>query len=449
MGRRNASWCAEMSLRASATCSVRYGERHDIRQGSHGLNGDLTGRNNDPVVTSLRGKLERACERLSKDLYNSQSHFILEFVQNADDNHYKPGVDPTLHLRLSDSEVIIKCNEKGFDKDNVKAICDIGASTKARQKKVDGYIGEKGIGFKAVFAVAQRVRVASGDFTFRFDRDGPLGMINPIWDASYPSVPGWTTFRLTMTQAVARSDLKEQIKGIQSSLLLFLRKLRAIDIDVAMGQHSTISVRRIDEPNDVIRLERHENSTCVSKCRYIVSKQTVKAYAHEEKREGIEQSEIVLAFPIDGDGRPAIGKQDVHAFLPVATYGLNFVVQADFLTSSSREDIIADSQWNRVLLQGVTDTFLAAIERFRQHHILRDCWMRYIPRNARVPFSAVEDSIVKALRSRPILRDIFDRYQLPTTLITIPSHFRLPRGGDPLIGTSDLPSSPSLSVKSD
>lgn len=61
----------------------------------------------------------------------------------------------------------------------------------------EGYIGEKGIGmctfasvqscapnsfvgFKAVFVVAERVHVASQDFTFRFDRDDPLGMINPI-----------------------------------------------------------------------------------------------------------------------------------------------------------------------------------------------------------------------------------------------------------------------------
>ncbi|TFY59489.1 hypothetical protein EVJ58_g5745 [Rhodofomes roseus] len=295
----------------------------DIIQGinrSHGLAEDQTqGSNVDPVVVALRGKLERACERLSKDLYNNQSHFILEFVQNADDNHYDSNVVPTLNLRMRDREMAIECNEKGFDEDNVKAICDIGASTKAKAKKVEGYIGEKGIGFKAVFVVAQQVHVASRHFMFRFDRDGTLGMINPIWDTSYPINHGWTTFRLELAPVVDRVGLEEQIGGIQPSLLLFLRKLRSIDIDMA----SLVSVRRIDESGDIIRLERHENYNCVSTRRYFVVKRIVNTYAHEEKRRGIDQSEIVLAFPINNDGQPEITQQYVHAFLPVAAYGLN------------------------------------------------------------------------------------------------------------------------------
>ncbi|KAH9838232.1 uncharacterized protein C8Q71DRAFT_906078 [Rhodofomes roseus] len=419
----------------------------DIIQGinrSHGLAADQTqGSNVDAVVVALRGKLERACERLSKDLYNSQSHFILEFVQNADDNHYDSNVVPTLNLRMRDREMVIECNEKGFDEDNVKAICDIGASTKAKAKKVEGYIGEKGIGFKAVFVVAQQVHVASRHFMFRFERDGTLGMINPIWDTSYPINHGWTTFHLQLAPVVDRSDLEEQIGGIQPSLLLFLRKLRSIDIDIAKGKKkrsSLVSVRRIDESDDIIRLERHENSRCVLKRRYIVVKKMVNTYVHEEKRKGIEQSEIILAFPINDDGQPETTEQYVHAFLPVATYGLNFVVQGDFLTSSSREDIIADSQWNRVLLEGVTATFLVAVARFRQHHDLRDSWMRYIPLNARGPFKAVQDSIFQSLRTQRVLRDVLDNDQLPTNLITIPTDFQLSRG-DPLIDASDLPPS--------
>ena len=128
---------------------------------SHGLSGsdiDAHRSDDDPVVV-LRGKLERACQRcvllpvagmnsshivhrLSSDLYNTQSHFILEFVQNADDNHYAQHVVPTLRLCLRDSEMIIKCNERGFDEANVRAICDIGASTKAKAKKAEGYIGQ-------------------------------------------------------------------------------------------------------------------------------------------------------------------------------------------------------------------------------------------------------------------------------------------------------------------
>jgi hypothetical protein len=94
-----------------------------------------------PAVSGLRGKLERALERLSSDLYNKKTHFLLEFIQNADDNAYADDVTPSLNLRIEDSLVEFECNELGFSADNVKAICDIGASTKTHENSTRGFIG--------------------------------------------------------------------------------------------------------------------------------------------------------------------------------------------------------------------------------------------------------------------------------------------------------------------
>jgi len=75
------------------------------------------------------------------------THFVLELVQNADDNSYYPGVIPSLCLELTRHCLIVKCNEVGFTPENVQAICDINASTKKKSKQLDdGFIGEKGIG---------------------------------------------------------------------------------------------------------------------------------------------------------------------------------------------------------------------------------------------------------------------------------------------------------------
>ena len=147
-------------------------------------------------------------------------------------------------------------------------------------------------------------------------------MVNPIWDASHCTDPGWTTFRLQIAQAIDRNELEEQVKGIQPTLLLFLRKLRSIDIEIATRTRSQISVCRVDEGDGVVKLERRDNGVCVSSQKYIVFRQAVRTFAGEEKRQGIEQSEVVLAFPIDADGKPVICQQYVHAFLPVASYGL-------------------------------------------------------------------------------------------------------------------------------
>jgi hypothetical protein len=79
--------------------------------------------------------------RLSNDLYNKKTHFLLEFIQNADDNAYGDSIIPTLRLHIEDRLVVFECNELGFSAANVKAICDIGASTKTREKNPRGFIG--------------------------------------------------------------------------------------------------------------------------------------------------------------------------------------------------------------------------------------------------------------------------------------------------------------------
>ena len=80
-------------------------------------------------------------------LYTDITHFILELVQNADDNTYLSNSTATLKLRLSRDEIVVECNEVGFNERDVNAITQINASTKKGRKSVnEGYIGEKGIG---------------------------------------------------------------------------------------------------------------------------------------------------------------------------------------------------------------------------------------------------------------------------------------------------------------
>lgn len=47
--------------------------------------------------------------------------------------------------------VTVLNNERGFSPANVRALCDVGRSTKGKGGL--GYIGQKGIGFKSVFRV--------------------------------------------------------------------------------------------------------------------------------------------------------------------------------------------------------------------------------------------------------------------------------------------------------
>ncbi|EGB08096.1 hypothetical protein AURANDRAFT_64375 [Aureococcus anophagefferens] len=164
------------------------------------------------VASGARGlqrSLAAAAERLSVDLYEHRDHFLHELFQNADDARHD-GVDaPALEVGLSGSWFFASSNQRpGFDAADVRAICDVNASTKAGDAATTGH---KGIGFKAVFAMCDRPCVLSNGFAFYFDaaRDGALGLVAPRWleldgaDGA-PAPPGdvvdrWRAGRTTWT----------------------------------------------------------------------------------------------------------------------------------------------------------------------------------------------------------------------------------------------------------
>ena len=75
---------------------------------------------------------------LSKELYTKPAHFVLEMIQNVDDNEYTVKA-PILEIELFPSHMQLWNNEVGFEEKHVKAFCSIGNSTKKKQK---GYTGE-------------------------------------------------------------------------------------------------------------------------------------------------------------------------------------------------------------------------------------------------------------------------------------------------------------------
>jgi hypothetical protein len=103
------------------------------------------------LTDQLKSLVGRSLERLSKELYNTDMHFVLELIQNADDNQYNNDSKPTLIFVIDVNSIKIYNNEIGFYENNIQALCDIGKSTKGKHKQ--GYIGQKGIGFKSVFTV--------------------------------------------------------------------------------------------------------------------------------------------------------------------------------------------------------------------------------------------------------------------------------------------------------
>ena len=223
----------------------------------------------------------------------------------------------------------IDCNEVGFTKKNVKAICSIGRSTKVEERK-KGFIGEKGIGFKSAFKVANIVHISSGPFQFKFDRRKTLGMIAPIIE-QFPQaqiVDGHTQMLLKLRSQSEVTHINNELQSIKHHLLIFLRRLSRITIRTPSHHvQFEISRKTSDAPLGGETAElgcsifNRGNISKVSSRKYIIVRFTAQDLPEDERRTGIRESEIVLAFPIDENTEPRISKQDVYAYLPIDDYG--------------------------------------------------------------------------------------------------------------------------------
>lgn len=293
----------------------------------------------------LRLSIYLTCRRLSKDLYQTPTHFLLELIQNADDNYYTADV-PTLSISYSKNQLRVDCNERGFTRKNVEAICRICQSTKSGRSKSSGFVGEKGIGFKAVFKVARRVWISSGHYSFRFDRDAHLGMIAPIWDA-FPTArrAGCTSFLLELAEDCDRDSIIDELRSHDERTLLFLRRLRRLEIDV---KAPTLSLK--ESFRTVLSRQGGSSETASTmvlmrdgvKKHYFVYRQEARNLSKEDRRPGISSSEIVLAFPHTGfDGNrhaePVIESQNIYSFLPIRDAGFHVSQEPNHVVSSSNQ----------------------------------------------------------------------------------------------------------------
>lgn len=278
-------------------------------------------------------------------------------------------------------------------------------------------------------------------------------MITPIWGSRYPPVRGWTTFHLHLAPSENGNDLSIQLRDVRPTLLLFLRQLRVLCVTIP---GVTLEVRRTDDGDrDMVSLERILNGTREVET-YILVRHMAQTPVEEPGREDVKESEIVLAFPVTENQEPVTKQQEVHAFLPLRCYGFKvcilvwiqtcaetcygkFIIQADFMTSASREDVLADKPWNDTLRKSVVDTFLLAIDRFKDHPVIRNVWFRYLPESISDGFFCyVEHKLLEELFRKQVLRAVDGKYHYASQLFFLPSSF-CDESGTPLIPEAYLP----------
>ena len=154
-------------------------------------------------------------------------------------------------------------------------------------------------------------------------------MIAPILEAFPPKQyrQGQTQILLGLNGEAQVNNINEELEDVLPQLLLFLRKLstlrvrtpsrrvrfstekRECDPDFAGGE--TIIINTLRKVNSRLKKEFHK---------YFVLRHTLQHLPKDERRSGVEESEIVLAFLVS-ENKPVIEEQSVYAYLPVDDYG--------------------------------------------------------------------------------------------------------------------------------
>ncbi|KAN0099174.1 hypothetical protein V8E51_012949 [Hyaloscypha variabilis] len=321
--------------------------------------------------------LDRALNLLSNQLYEKETHFLLELIQNSDDNTFDEDIPSVAFKCVRNGagwSIRIICNEVGFKRENVEALCRIGDSTKRVDDRTRGFIGEKGIGFKSVFKVANIVRIHSGAYSFMLDRRTRLGMITPSVDGSAWQLrrrgKSGTHILLELRGSSEFRLINDELEKLEPEILIFLRKISKLSIDIP-DRELQFEVTRIAEDQALDGQETAELTRTnlligvrTSTKYVIVRHQETLPQGLDDRRPNIRNSEVVLAFEIDRSSQPLLRARPTFAYLPINDYGFNYLIQGDFLLVANRESVDS-SNWNDRILNALFRVFVyKAVPRF-------------------------------------------------------------------------------------
>ncbi len=368
--------------------------------------------------SKVKESLNNSIETLANDLYSKDTHFIFELIQNAEDNDYNTS-EPSFSFYLSQSDptntpgakgaLIVQNNEQGFLPDHVDALCAVGKTTK---NKPQGYIGEKGIGFKSVFRITTIPHIFSNGYCFclpKYDKESGLGYIIPCWVDNIPK--GVNPFsQTTIILPLDREDfgynkIEDMLHDIKPETILFLNKLKNIEIKTDSGVELTLQKDDSHYPMvDLLRDEIKKEESFISIDEYLLYKKTFPKpdTIQHEKRQKIKEREVTIALP-KNEEEEYIGK--IFAYLPIkSNQGLPFSINADFILPSSREDI-HDIPWNRWLIDCIATLIGNSLEIMKKKGLLTEKWLDYFADKI-VQLKKEEDNILD-----PIYEKVCDAFK--------------------------------------
>jgi hypothetical protein len=285
-----------------------------------------------------------------------------------------------------------------------------------------------------VFKAAEVVWIASNEFTFKFDRTRPLGVITPLWE-EFPEQTGCdgTSIFLKLSGSYDEQTLVTQLREFDTNILIFLRRVEMIKIEVNYADSSPWEkqIRKAsyqEALGRVIVLESDANSL-----KYLIRTTVVGDLPQEAKRKGFSETNVLLAFPLPSEHQePTLRSHNVYAFLPIRNYGFKFLIQADFILTASREDIESTLSWNMRIRDALSDAFLSSMLHFNKG-VFKYLWPLYLPSSSTAMsgfFEPTIKTIISQIKDLPVFESCVGNMVRPSALAHVPTDFCI--DGEPL-----------------
>lgn len=338
----------------------------------------------------------------SKRLYGEKIHYVLELIQNAEDEASK-----TISFIFEKHGVAVINDGRAFDDEDVWGICSVRPGRKKNK------IGFFGIGFKSIFSITERPQIISNRFNFQlkdYIYPTPKDDLPEEFEKFYHPDKG-AIFVLPFCEGMPRSaELIDDFNLIDSKILLFLDNLHKLQFHDNINDVHWEIEKKVGADSDILLFDGR-NGEAVKETRWRVFHRDITVTDKDiipEGKEGITETRLTIAIPIGSETRDSVEKTGViYCYLPTKRRSdLNFLIQADFLPTIGRENI-SDHLWNVWLMNEMGRWAADVIAEIKEDKLLGTSLYDYIPLEHEVKDELVKifyHELVQSLKGKSIAK---------------------------------------------
>ena len=293
---------------------------------------------------SIMGSKYNRYIELINESRSDKATFLNEIIQNTDDCKYNCEI-PTLKVkRFSDNIYSFKYNEVGFTNMDLKAITDIGESNKNKLLE-ENQIGEKGVGFKSIFDVADEVEIHSNLVHFKIN-------------SKEPTIP-----EIIETDNICNgTELRVKFKeDVDPEKLLLIDEDKLADISLGLRNMKRMeyleNIVIIDDNDNQRVLKINEKEIHFKIAKYNIARKELSSLEYKLKNHRKIKRDYRVAFylPEKGDYKK---QYYMYAGLPTSiSMTVPLIIDAPFELTTSREQII-ENEWNESIKKYIYEFLL-------------------------------------------------------------------------------------------